>query len=142
MDWSASTTLAQRVDAVLRVPAQPASIALVRGAVAQMLRSRGWPGAARLSVLIAVSEAVTNAVQHGSLPGGPVEVDLSAGEDVAVVRVIDQGRGAPPGQVPSTDRPDERGLRLMTRIAEDVELSARGDGTCVLMRFVRPAREG
>jgi serine/threonine-protein kinase RsbW len=91
----------------------------------------------------AVSEALTNVVQHayvGQEPG-PIIVEARLEErDQLLVRVSDEGRGPTP-------RPDSPGLGLglgvIAQTADDFSISNRQDtrGTVVTLRFSLPNRD-
>ena len=82
-------------DIVLRLAADLASVAVVRDSLARVLRCQGWGEELHPLVLLAVSEAVANAIEHGSTSEATVDVLLSVDRDGAVVRVTDGGGSAP-----------------------------------------------
>lgn len=131
-------------DLVLRVFAELASLSVARAALSRALRREGWPDELHALVLLAVGEALANAVEHGSSAGAVIQVELTVDADHASVRVADEGRlGAavpltiPP--LPPLASPRGRGLLLMLGLAEEVEVRSRGAGTSLLLRFERPA---
>ena len=131
-------------DLVLRVAAELASLAVVRAALSHALRREGWAERLHPLVLLAVGEALANAIEHGSPAGGAVEVGLTVTPEWATIRVADSGRlgaavplGAPIS--PCSRSPRGRGRLLMVRLAEEVEVRSDGHGTSVLLRFARPA---
>lgn len=131
-----------RHDLTLRVAAQLASIVEVRGALSAAFRSGGWPDDLMPLVVLAVGEAVANAIEHGSGPGGAIEVAVTVRPEWAAVRVVDEGRvgAAVPLVVPvrpSATDTRGRGLLLMLDVAERIEVDAAGSGTSVLLRFAR-----
>jgi anti-sigma regulatory factor (Ser/Thr protein kinase) len=134
-----------RHDLTLRVAAQLASIVEVRGALSAAFRKGGWPDDLMPLVILAVGEALANAIEHGSGPGGAVEVAVTVRRDWAAVRVVDEGRvgAAVPLVVPVRPPPTDtrgRGLLMMLDFAEQVEVDAAGCGTSVLLRFARGER--
>ena len=106
------------------VPAVPAGVrplaAEVRGAVT------GLTGDARLDDLEqATAEVLANAVEHGSVAGGHIRVEVEVGADEVVVRVADAGQGEVParsqveGLDPATSGAERgRGLWLLYRLAD------------------------
>ncbi|MFD1930903.1 anti-sigma factor antagonist [Nonomuraea mangrovi] len=90
--------------------------------------------------LIAVREAVANAVQHGCAahPGTVAVVDLAVESSRLVVRVADAGPGFDPRTVldPLTPqqrlRPSGRGIFLMHHLMDSVEYAFPPGGGCVL----------
>ena len=71
-----------------------------------MLAREEWPADGAARMLLASTEAVTNAIEHGSPLGGAVEVELTVTAERAQVRVLDQGRpGAPCPVIPDVAPP-------------------------------------
>jgi anti-sigma regulatory factor (Ser/Thr protein kinase) len=66
----------------------------------------GWPAEATAGALVAVTEAMANALEHGSEPGGRIEIAYSAGPGGAHVLVADEGR--PGTRIPRAPRRDPR----------------------------------
>jgi serine/threonine-protein kinase RsbW len=117
-------------------PAVPESVGELRNAVADFARAQGADDAKVMSVQLAVSEAMSNAVVHAfvdrPLPG---TISVLAGRegDELWVLIRDDGSGMRP-------RPDSPGLGvglpLMTSTADSLRLGASPDGgTEVAMRF-------
>ena len=130
------------VHSCLRVPADLAVVTFVRSALAALLAREEWPADGAARMLLASSEAVTNAIEHGSPLGGAVEVELTVTIDRAEVRVVDQGRpGAPcpaiPAVPPPSTEPRGRGLLIISRLADDVDLRSAGLGTQLSAGFLR-----
>jgi anti-sigma regulatory factor (Ser/Thr protein kinase) len=85
---------------------------------------------ARYQVRLALSEAVTNAIQHGSRsPDSPVRIGLSEEAGALVIEVVDTGRFVPRvtrrGDMPESGR----GLEFMRLMMDEVELQPGPDGT-------------
>lgn len=86
------------------------------------------------NVLIAVSEAVTNAIVHGNGVGSTLHVDLSVsdGSEDFVFQVKDAGRGFDTTALPDPTNPDNllnengRGIFLMQNLADKVEFDDYG----------------
>lgn len=130
------------VHSSLRVPADLTVVSFVRSALACVLTREEWPADGAGRVLLASTEALTNAIEHGSPGGGAVEVDLSVTADRVDIRVLDQGHpGEPlpvvPDEPPPPDALRGRGLIIISRLSDDFALSARGDGTQVDVGFLR-----
>jgi serine/threonine-protein kinase RsbW len=116
---------------VLELAPVPASVAEARAAI------RGLIGGAAVdhhAVLLAVSEAVTNAVRHayGKRPDrGRVRVTAELEDDRLHVRVTDWGRGlGAPGEDPGAGF----GLPLIERLTDELDIRT-GPGTRVHMQF-------
>jgi anti-sigma regulatory factor (Ser/Thr protein kinase) len=87
---------------------------------------------------LAMSEAVTNAIQHGSSSDeDPISLRAAAEGDELAFYVKDTGRLVPQANPISKGG---RGLEFMRRLMDDVDLRPGQDGT--LLRFAkRPAPE-
>jgi serine/threonine-protein kinase RsbW len=130
------------VQSRLRVPADLAAVSFVRSVLASMLARGEWPSGASGRVLLASTEALTNAIEHGSPPGASVRVDLSITPERADILVVDEGRpGVGVPEVPAVSPPPTatrgRGLIIMSRLADHLEVRAHGDGTQVSVLFIR-----
>lgn len=90
-------------------------------------------------IKVAVSEACTNAVCHGS-PEGPknqVHVRFEADSETLAIEVRDEGGGFRPQiiELPDFDewKPSGRGLVIMVNVMDDVTFEPIEGGTCVRM---------
>jgi anti-sigma regulatory factor (Ser/Thr protein kinase) len=96
----------------------------------------GFDGTACYDVKLAMSEAVTNAIQHGSSsPEDSIRIVVLAEGPALVFEVLDTGRFAP--RVKRGDELSEsgRGLEFIRVLMDEVDLRPGDDGT--LMRFVK-----
>jgi anti-sigma regulatory factor (Ser/Thr protein kinase) len=119
-------------------PAVPQSVSEARRAIGEHARALGATPAALSAIQLAVSEAVTNAIQHAyaavSVPGRILVTAEPVGAASVCVIVADEGQGMRP-------RPDSPGLGLgLPLIAQltqgfDVHLGEGGRGTELRMRF-------
>jgi anti-sigma regulatory factor (Ser/Thr protein kinase) len=116
-----------------QLPASVASVAAARQAM------RTYAAGLEVDVdgmVLAVSEAVANAVTHAYAADTDGVIDLSATAspfEVAVV-VRDHGRGfagAPPSEGAGY------GIEIIRRLAQHVAVDDRGDGVALTMRFRR-----
>lgn len=134
------------VHSALQVPADLQVVAFVRCALACVLEREGWPADGAGRVLLASTEALTNAIEHGSPHHGHVDVSLTVGTERAQVRVVDEGRpGVPVPVCPSAPPPATatrgRGLLIISRLADDFDLRPAGHGTQVSVGFWRSAAD-
>ena len=128
--------------ALLRVGATPFSARWLVSVVAAVLRCAGWPDETRDDVTLAVDEAVQNAVEHGSAPAAPVEVELVLTHDAADITVRDRGiphAGAPTGSPspPQNTSVRGRGRVIIASLADEAVWEPSDDGTEVRLRFER-----
>ena len=94
----------------------------------------GFGPDARYEVKLALSEAVTNAIMHGSKsPQDPIRILATEESGALVFEVSDTGRFRPRvtrrGELPESGR----GLEFMRRLMDEVDLQPGSDGT--LVRF-------
>lgn len=142
------TTLAPpggyRDDVAVLVYRQPAALDLELGAdVGELAQSRhalrDWLDEAgagadeALDVLIAVGEALANAIEHGHRdhPEGTVYLHAVVVAERVYVTVTDTGSWKTPQAVPARHR--GRGLELMRALMQDVTIESRPAGTTVQM---------
>jgi serine/threonine-protein kinase RsbW len=132
-------------DATLHLPAAIDSVRVARAALTRALRRAGWDRTAAGLVLLAMSEAVVNAVVHGSTTRGEVRVRFAISPNVARVRVVDEGRPGPSGwpaaraELPPEQSTSGRGLYIMQSVADTCDVHSDGDGTEVVLEFLRAA---
>jgi anti-sigma regulatory factor (Ser/Thr protein kinase) len=97
----------------------------------------GFDNTACYDVKLAMSEAVTNAIQHGSSsPDDPIRIVVAAEGGALVFEVLDTGRFVPRvmrrgGRLSESGR----GLEFMRVLMDEVDLRPGDSGT--LMRFVK-----
>jgi anti-anti-sigma factor len=123
----------------LLVPGVPDRLAELRIALRDWLERLPIAAAARDDVLLAAGEACSNAIEHGYGGRDPGQLTLAADwnrDGTLRVAVRDGGGWRPPA---GGRRYRGRGLPIMRRIMDHVELDGRPDGTEIRMRL-RPAR--
>ena len=105
----------------------------MRHALATWRDAVGVDRAQSHDVLLAVSEAAANAVEHGyrSDPAGTVRLEAWANEDSVHVAVHDAGTWRTPRR--GSER--GRGRAIMEALMRDVTFESDGHGTVVRMRL-------
>jgi serine/threonine-protein kinase RsbW len=134
------------LQSVLSVPADLQVVAFVRCAFACLLAREGWPADGVGRVLLVSTEALTNAIEHGSPDGARVDARLTVTPTRAELTVIDEGVPGGPVPVCPDDPPPAtstrgRGLLIISRLADDFSLRRSGGGTEVSVGFWRRDRE-
>jgi serine/threonine-protein kinase RsbW len=92
--------------------------------------------------VLAVSEAVVNAIEHGNAadPEKQVVVEFSAREDRVEASVTDEGEGFDPSGVEDPldevhlTRTHGRGLLIIKEVADEVRFGAEGRRMCIVFR--------
>lgn len=120
-------------------PAEPWHVAEIRGVVGNWLADLGVPQNTRQDLVLAVSEAASNAVQHayrwaGATVRTTVELTLSTENQTLCIEVLDRGRWRPPDGQHTC-----RGIQLMRQLAESITIRGTATGTTVLLRHPIPA---
>jgi anti-sigma regulatory factor (Ser/Thr protein kinase) len=96
----------------------------------------GFDGNACYDVKLAMSEAVTNAIQHGSSsPTDPIKIAVLAEGQALVFEVLDTGRFRPRVRRRGELTESGRGLEFMRVLMDEVHLRPGSSGT--LMRFIK-----
>lgn len=131
------------------LPADPIAISVARHKVYHWLAALSWPAGQLDDIVLAVSEAVTNVIEHAYLdqPRGVVDVrsqlDATAeGQRRVTVIVRDQGRWR---LAPAQDKHRHRGIALMRTVMDTVTIGPPDDdlsGTCVVLRSVAVPAQG
>jgi two-component sensor histidine kinase len=117
----------------IRLPAIPASLAVIRARLRTWLPTAQVTPSAAAEVLLAVGEAVSNAVEHAVLgTAGDVEVEVTARATTTglALTVKDNGRWHAPRR--SAQR--GHGSRLMNALVDTVTVTPTPQGTTVEMR--------
>jgi len=115
----------------IRFGADPVQLAFFRSGLDRWLQQLQWPEDDRVDVILAVSEACTNAVKHAYRGGIPGDVDVVARlvlgprERRVAVRVRDWGAWRPDTGIGGF------GLTTMRACMEKVVIKREPDGTVV-----------
>jgi serine/threonine-protein kinase RsbW len=134
----------------VRLPHHTTSVAVGRAIVASLLEQRGVPSEHRADIVLAVSEASTNAIEHGR--GPHLEITLEIDDEVCVVTVGNElpsvvpddqrriGGPSPPGRapeappaMPATTSVRGRGVALMEMVMDEVSFEVLRDRCVVAM---------
>ncbi len=110
---------------------EPSSTANLRRVVDSMARARGLSPEARFDLKLAATEAVANALRHGSPDGRAVGIALEERDGAIELEVQDQGRL---GNGRAYDGERGRGIPLMLAVADEVEFASTDQGTRVRIR--------
>jgi len=129
-----------------QIASEMKNLSLVRQRVEDVAYQCGFSDADIYQMKVAISEAVANAIEHGS-PRGPkdvIELTVECEPDKIIIEVAD--RGVFKARLPVTDgRPSHRGrgIFLMTALMDEVNITERQSGTVVrLVKQKTPAKAG
>jgi anti-anti-sigma factor len=123
----------------LDLPAEPGQLRALRRSVHGWARDTGLRAELVDDLLLAVGEAVANAVEHAYPPARPGRVGVRLAVEAGTVSaaVSDQGSWRPPPPDPGFRG---RGLQMIRGLGDDVQLDADGGGTTVRFRLRLPPR--
>lgn len=136
-------------DLRLEVCSDPRLLGVVRGVLHKWMEVFGLVEGRRDEVVLAVDEAVANAMRHAYEGRCDESVDLvlSSSDDWVEIRVSDQGLPCPSECVdrrplappdPQELRPGGLGVKLIHEVFDDVHYCSGDDGgNCVTMRMRR-----
>ncbi|WP_243726054.1 ATP-binding protein [Actinomadura rubrisoli] len=116
----------------LALPREALSIPVIRRVVGDALRGLGVSEDCVADILVAASEACTNAIQHARASGA-YEVAGHIDEGVCVLKIMDWGRGLRPApQDPGVLSESGRGIKIMRALVDDLSIDSSPDrGTVV-----------
>jgi len=116
--------------------AEPQTVTAFRHRAAAFAAEHGADADLVSNVVLAVSEATTNAVKYAYGPDETAIVDLSAAVEDGwlTLRIADRGTGFRPGPSGGLGL----GLAIIARLCDDLRIVQEGQGTQVVMRFVLP----
>jgi anti-sigma regulatory factor (Ser/Thr protein kinase) len=120
------------------VAATPANVTKSRHEFARWMRAFALAKARTDEILLAVTEAVTNAIEHGSgCDGGKfVSIRASLHDQSMTATVSDSGHWiSPAARPPAVDTHRGRGLILIDAFADNVDIVRAADGTRITMQF-------
>ena len=116
----------------VELPADPTALQGMRRRLRAWLANRGVDPEEAADVVLAVSEACNNAIEHGygDNGGGPVKVSLAATES-GVLRIVVEDHGTWRDDPPSDER--GRGIKLMQQLMDSTDIQTGLHGTRVIL---------
>ena len=123
----------------MQLPAEPVAPSVARHRVGRWLTGLSWPPGQREDIVLALSEAVSNAAEHAYRDRAPGVIDIYGKIERAPDRqrwvtiiVRDHGRWRP---TPINDENRRRGIPLMRACMDTVTIEhSDGTGTQVVLR--------
>ena len=115
----------------LRLSADSSRLAEARRFAEAAAREFGFDETVKRQITLAINEAVTNAVEHGSHEGGEVELRAVAENGALAIYVTDKGRFLPRTAHREAMPERGRGLAFMDLLMDEVEVSTGDRGTRV-----------
>lgn len=129
------------IERLLEIPPDTARLGEVRELVDGAALDAGFGERERFQIRLAVSEAVTNAIRHGSPDAerDRIEVRCRAEQGGLAVYVRDRGRFGPRGDSYARSGIGGRGLAFMGTLMDEVDVRIEDSGT-VLRLAKRPGQ--
>jgi serine/threonine-protein kinase RsbW len=122
----------------LKITADLSRLAEVRRFTERACRAFGFPRDVSYQIKLAMSEAVANAIEHGSTtPQDPIRLQVVHEGDALAFYVSDGGTFIEPSMVYDHDLMDERGrgLGFIELLMDDVAINPSPEGTVI--RFAK-----
>jgi serine/threonine-protein kinase RsbW len=126
----------------IRIPATLEELHHVYSWAEEHFIQTGIPDNKRFDMMLALSEAVTNAIRHGRSEAHDfVDIEVTISESAVYISVRDYGKGFEPESLPdptSIERlhiPNGRGVFLIKNLADDVRYDFTESGTTVNVTF-------
>lgn len=125
------------------IDAEPAELAKVRARLDGAATNAGLDAGAVNDLLVAATEAVTNAITHGAAGDGRVTIDWGLEEDLFAVCIHDHGGGHVAQARPAGEREDHgRGIAVMRLLVDELVFESDAGGTAVrIAKRLTPAVE-
>lgn len=132
----------------LNIPSDLVFERVVRASAAELGTTMGFSDERIEDLKLAVSEAVTNAIEHGG--GGmrtSVEVIFALDHDKLEVEIIDRGPGVASFNTERRVVDEEHldagmlrgfGMYLISELVDQYEVQSSSEGTCLTLRIFRP----
>ena len=122
----------------LTIKADRSRLVEVRRFTDTACRAYGFPPDVCFQIKLAMSEAVANAIEHGSTtPDDPIRLQVVYEDDALAFYVSDAGTFIEPSMVYASDLMDERGrgLGFIELLMDDLAINPSPDGTVI--RFAK-----
>lgn len=127
----------------IRIPATLEELHNVYNWADEHFAQTGIPDGQRFDMMLALSEAVTNAIRHGSANSDHdfVDIEVKITTTAVYISVHDYGSGFEPESVPDPTKaehlfvPSGRGVFLIKNLADDVRYEFN-NGTTVSVKFL------
>lgn len=137
----------------IHIPSNLVFERVVRASAAELAQTQGFPQERIEDLKLAISEAVTNAIEHGNkgMASKLVAVVFVLDSKKLEVRITDQGKGmatinARPRVVEEQNLEDGVlrgfGMYLIGALVDDWEVVSSEDGTMITLRFYREEQAG
>ncbi len=128
----------------LKIESNINNLRIVENAIDEVMNEIGITQENYGKILVSTLEAVNNAILHGNNSDNEkmVMVEISYKNDKLTVKIEDEGKGFVPDAVPDPTIPQNiealngRGIYLMSRLADEIRYSKRGNRVTMMFKNV------
>lgn len=129
----------------LKIESTINNLRIVENAIDEVMTEIGISEEYYGKILVSTLEAVNNAIMHGNRyqKDKIVDVEISYKNERLKIKISDQGKGFVPEEVPDPTIPQNiesvngRGIFLMSKLADKVKYSKRGNAVTMFFKNVR-----
>ena len=130
----------------LKIESDISNLNMVENAIDSLTNEIGISQDNYGKVLVAVLEAVNNAIVHGNKADlkKTVEINFWVKKKDLNISVTDEGKGFKPAAVPDPTKPENieaingRGIFLMSRLADGIAFNKKGNSVTMIFKNVTP----
>jgi serine/threonine-protein kinase RsbW len=129
----------------LKIESNIGNLMVIENAIDEVMSEIGIKQQDYGKILVSTLEAVNNAITHGNKSDKKkiVDVEISYKKEKLKIKVSDEGHGFLPENVPDPTTPQNiesvngRGIFLMSRLADEVRYSKKGNSVTMLFKNVK-----
>jgi serine/threonine-protein kinase RsbW len=129
----------------IKIESSVNNLTIVENAIDELMTEIGITQENYGKILVSTLEAVNNAIMHGNKfeRDKIVDVEISYKNDKLRIKIKDEGKGFIPEEVPDPTIPQNiealngRGIFLMSKLADQVKYSKRGNAVTMLFKNVK-----
>lgn len=130
----------------IRIESRVSNLRIVENTIDEVINTIGITAENYGKILVSSLEAVNNAILHGNqlIPEKFVEIEIGHRSKNLIVKVTDEGSGFRHDILPDPTMPENiealsgRGVFLMSRLADKVKYSKRGNIVTMIFKNILP----
>jgi serine/threonine-protein kinase RsbW len=130
----------------IKIESDIANLNIVENAIDSLTNEIGISLDSYGKILVAVLEAVNNAIVHGNKANlsKKVEINFVIEKNNLNISVTDEGIGFKPEEVPDPTKPENleaingRGVFLMSKLADEIEFNKSGNSVTLMFKNIVP----
>lgn len=134
---------ASKINKKIVLPSEKTSITKIEPVLSEIKKEHNIPDENFYNIMIAVTEAVNNAIIHGNKqnPNKKVNFSIEANEQLINITIEDQGEGFNPNELEDCLKPENllkdggRGVFIIKELMDSVQIQNTGNGTKLKMTY-------